>query len=62
VGAADLGRQLDFQQLYQLSTNSFRARASLPRMSGAHPAMVNITHDRQGSYDGRELRIRAPGR
>jgi hypothetical protein len=55
--AADFGRQLSFNELYQWNTSLFRARASLPRIDRAHPSLVNVSYDRHGTYEGANIRI-----
>jgi uncharacterized LabA/DUF88 family protein len=55
--AADFGRSLDFPSLYAWSTHSFQARKSLPRVDQMHAAVANITSDRHGLYQGRNVRL-----
>jgi uncharacterized LabA/DUF88 family protein len=55
--AADFGRQLTFRWFYDWSTNSFRTRCPLPQFSDAHAPMMNITYERPGLYEGRDVRM-----
>jgi uncharacterized LabA/DUF88 family protein len=55
--AADHGYRMDFEQLYRWAAYSFRERCPLPRVDRAHLPLVNVTYDREGSFNGRNLRI-----